>query len=480
MRYVGYNELFHDAGLAIISEEGNIEFAGHAERYKKVKNWHRLTPDLWDMVRDDDVLAYYEDPKARYEEYTKYRIDKFSNRAKAEEEKRRIHPSLVDFDVHFTHHQSHAATGFYTRPWEEVEGTVMLTIDGHGEIESSAIYDCNFNKLSSTLWPQSIGGIYAFATKALGFKPLEEEYIVMGLSSYGEADDTIVAKIEEIYNDLDATEETVFGIINNIYRNTDGLTDENFAASVQKWTEDKIYERALEARKYGNKLIYSGGVAQNILANTKIRDLFDDMWIPPACTDGGSALGCAALAWGEATGKTRINWKDAYLGYNIDRTINPREVVDYLLDNRHCGIANGRAEWGPRALGNRSIIADVRYSVKDTINVIKRRQRYRPFAPAVLEEFAGEYFEGHMNQYMHYTAKALHDYSSVTHVDGTARVQTVPKDSSSIIRKVLEEYYERTGVPMLLNTSLNIRGLPIVNDSNDARLFEQRYGIKVF
>ena len=112
-----------------------------------------------------------------------------------------------------------------------------------------------------------------------------------------------------------------------------------------------------------------------------------------------------------------------------------------------------------RALGNRSLIADVRYDVKDTVNDIKKRERFfGPFAPAILEEYADEYFDGHKNEYMQYTCKAKHDYNSVIHIDGTSRCQVVKKDCQSILRQILEEYYERTGVPMLLNTSLNIKG----------------------
>jgi carbamoyltransferase len=126
------------------------------------------------------------------------------------------------------------------------------------------------------------------------------------------------------------------------------------------------------------------------------------------------------------------------------------------------------------------LIADVRFDVKDTVNEIKRRQKYRPFAPAILEEYADQYFEGPMNEYMQFTSKALHDYSSVTHVDGTARVQIVRKDCQSVFRKIIEEYYERTGIPMLLNTSLNIRGRPMVDDEKDAKLWESQYNVKVF
>jgi carbamoyltransferase len=233
------------------------------------------------------------------------------------------------------------------------------------------------------------------------------------------------------------------------------------------------------ARQHGRKLVYSGGCAQNVVINSMIHEMFDDVHIAVAPTDAGSALGTAAMAWSRSTGKDQLIWTP-YSGYNIERDVNPRVVVDHLVAERVCGLAHGKAEFGPRALGNRSLIADVRFDVKDTVNTIKRRQKYRPFAPAILEEFAHEYFDGPMNEYMQYTSKALHDYKSVTHVDGTARVQIVKKDCESIFRKVIEEYYERTGVPMLLNTSLNIRGRPMVNDEHDAELFEQKYGVKVF
>jgi len=151
-----------------------------------------------------------------------------------------------------------------------------------------------------------------------------------------------------------------------------------------------------------------------------------------------------------------------------------------LLDNKVVGVANGRAEFGPRALGNRRLLGDVRYDIKDTVNTIKRRQKFRPFAPAILEEYVDEYFDGHCNEYMQYVSKAKHDYKSVTHVDGTARVQVVRKDCKSILRQILEVYHEVTGVPMLLNTSLNIKGQPMVNTWEDAQEFEKNYGVKVF
>jgi carbamoyltransferase len=397
-----------------------------------------------------------------------------------------IYFNIMNFDNIVQHHVSHAALGYYTRPWESKEDTVILTIDGAGEYQTFGIYDYKFNLLHEDILPKSIGYYYAFTTEILGLKQLEDEYIVMGLSSYGtpvvgEEMCNFYDKYNEKFNheiiERSSKRREVMRFLKSIYQN---LQPEDIAASVQYFTEKKILEKAKIARQYGSKLIYSGGVAQNVVANSLIRPLFDDMWIPTAPTDAGSSLGCAAYSYGQITGKDKINWEDPYLGYNIKREINPKEVVDHLLEHTYCGVANGRAEFGPRALGNRSLIADVRYDVKDTVNKIKRRQKYRPFAPAILEEFADQYFKGPMNEYMQYTSKALHDYKSVTHIDGTARVQVVKKNCRSIIRPILEEYYERTGVPMLLNTSLNIRGMPMVNNENDAAAWEREYKVKVF
>ena len=234
-----------------------------------------------------------------------------------------------------------------------------------------------------------------------------------------------------------------------------------------------------EASKYGKKLCYSGGCAQNVVINSRLFELFDEVHIAVSPTDAGSGLGTAARSWAKATGKDKLIWSP-YAGYDITNPIDPSAVVDHLLKHRYCGIANGRAEFGPRALGNRSLIADVRFDVQDTVNTIKRRQKYRPFAPAILEEYAEEYFDGPMNEHMQFTSWAKHDYAPVTHVDGSARVQIVRKDCESVFRKVIEEYYDRTGVPMLLNTSLNIRGRPMVNDELDAEMWEQKYEVKVF
>jgi carbamoyltransferase len=211
------------------------------------------------------------------------------------------------------------------------------------------------------------------------------------------------------------------------------------------------------------------------VANSKVRPLFDDMWIFPSPGDAGSSLGAIL-----AHTKQRIEYTDCFHGHNIDQEINPLKVVEELINNKVAGVANGKAEFGPRALGNRSLLGDVRYDIKDTVNAIKRRQKFRPFAPAILEEFVDEYFEGYTNEYMQFTSQAKHDFSSVTHADGSARVQVVRANSKSALRPILEEYYEITKVPMLLNTSLNIKGQPMVNTWDEALDFQHKYGVKVF
>ena len=216
-----------------------------------------------------------------------------------------------------------------------------------------------------------------------------------------------------------------------------------------------------------------GGCALNCVANSKIKG--KNIWIMPAPCDAGSSLGAAALVL-----KEKLEWKHPYLGYNILKKINTNSVVKELLKNKVAGVANGKAEFGPRALGNRSLLGDPRYDIKDTVNEIKQRQKFRPFAPAILSEFADEYFDGPMNEYMQFVAKAKHDFKSVTHVDGTARVQLVKKNCGSIIRSILEEWFEQTGCPMLLNTSLNIKGKPIVNTWDDAEEFSKKYNVNVF
>jgi carbamoyltransferase len=216
------------------------------------------------------------------------------------------------------------------------------------------------------------------------------------------------------------------------------------------------------------------------LANRRLGEYFDNIWIMPCPGDAGSSLGAAALAYGY-----RVQWTGADLGHDIPGDYPVDSAMAALLRDRIVGVASGRAEFGPRALGNRSLLADPRGSeIKEKVNDIKRRQQFRPFAPVILEELADTYFDMPRcwsdSRYMQIVARCRHPYlfPAVIHVDDTSRVQTVPKDGSGI-RKLLEAWYAETGCPMLLNTSLNIRGEPMVNDRADADRFEQLYGVRV-
>ena len=197
--------------------------------------------------------------------------------------------------------------------------------------------------------------------------------------------------------------------------------------------------------------------------------------------DAGSSLGAVL-----AHTKKRLAFSTAYLGYDMGQNAKNEEIVEYILEHQICGLARGKAEFGPRALGNRSLIADPRgQDIKDRVNEIKHRQLFRPFAPAILEEHVHNYFNmprGWDNsRYMQTVGYCRYPdlYPAIVHRDGSSRVQTVAKGSGPF-RELLELWYEKTGCPMLLNTSLNIKGQPMVNDIKDAQDFEHRYNVKVF
>ena len=505
MRYVGYSEFYHDAGFAIINEDGMVEFATHGERYSKKKNDPHIPEELWDMVRDDDHISFYEDQSLKFDMRGGIGVtgstDHLKDRPDTAEEtfSRLVIPNAQHFDANHLHHESHCASAFYTRPWDSSEDTVLVSIDGVGELQTACIMDHKFNLIKEWHYPKSVGLVYTLVTKFLGLRPLEDEYVVMGLSAYHETcpkSSAITDWLIRWYENLsDIAPEVSLGIAvggedskrevdrkrfrREFERRIMSVEDKVAARATQDFADYAIMSIMREASKYGNKLCYSGGCAQNVVINSRLFELFDEVHIAVSPTDAGSGLGTAARSWAKATGKDKLIWSP-YAGHDIKSDVDPSNIVDHLLEHRYCGIASGRAEFGPRALGNRSLIADVRYDVQDTVNTIKRRQKYRPFAPAILEEYAEEYFDGPMNEHMQFTSWAKHDYAPVTHVDGTARVQIVKKDCESIFRKVIEEYHDRTGVPMLLNTSLNIRGRPMVNDKLDAQLWEQKYDVKVF
>jgi carbamoyltransferase len=438
MIVMGISEGYHDAGVTVLNDT-EIVTASHSERYSRIKNDKWAAPEQL-QVKADHTIAYYEDPELKNDRR------KFAGQSAVD--------CKTDYDVCYPHHMTHAAAGYYTAPFDDCN---IIVVDAIGEFETITIWD-NMTMIKSWEYPYSLGLLYSAVTKRIGYKPNCDEYITMAMAASGEP----IYDMEPL---LDKNNHKGIPLPWML-----SARPENLAASVQQLYEKKLLELVALCPK--ENLILMGGCALNCVANSKIKG--KNIWIMPSPGDAGSSLGAAALVQ-----KKKLNWTDPYLGYNIDREVNPREVVDQLL-KAPTGVANGRAEFGPRALGNRSLLADPRKDVKEVVNTIKQREQFRPFAPAILEEYSKEYFSGPMNRYMQFVAKAHHDYKSVTHIDGTARVQVVEYNCTSILRLILEEWYERTGCPMLLNTSLNIKGQPIVNNEKDAEAFSKEYGVKVF
>ena len=483
MRILGINCMNHDAAMAVVdysSGIGEILWAAHSERYSKVKNDHYLNQKIVDEAMTYgpfDKVVYYEKPmlkKARqlyagqyglamsYTEMPQWHLDHFG----------------IKIDEYVKHHDSHAAAGYFTSPFKD-EGATILTVDAIGEWDTVSISTADkiwIERKETIQYPHSIGILYSAFTHRCGLKPAEEEYILMGMAAYGQP-----KYKQKIYDQF--VEQSPFKLKQNLHR---GLSDwepnadvMDIAASIQAVTEELLAGLWHRASKYGSRnLVYAGGVALNCAANRVLANmnLFDNIWIIPNPGDAGSSLGCIA-----AHQKSHLNWQHPFLGHNIDGEYPVDALIKELKENKMVGVASGRAEFGPRALGNRSLLADPRgEDIKDLVNSIKKRQKFRPFAPAILEEDVNEYFDlptGVKNTpYMQYTAACTHgkDFPAIIHYDHTSRVQTVRKTDNPGFHALLTEWKKQTGCPILLNTSLNIKGQPIVNDREDGKALDRK------
>ena len=498
---LGISAGFHDASASVINTNGDILFAGHSERYSGLKHDANICPALLDDIAqyDIDTIAYYERPwnKQLRQLYSGQGIDWDKLTAK-QILNTQLGKNFVDNKKikTYSHHLSHAAAGFQTSPFNEA---TIVVIDAIGEWDTTSIWYANYDskgnaqykKLWRQIYPHSIGLMYSAFTKHVGLRPLDEEYILMGMAGWGKDNwmtkHRLLSWLGTYRTNIKSKYNMHIGLPSNIPTSIAKLSEFDFAAGAQDLTEDLINGVIHKAWRYGdyekgsNNLVYMGGVALNCLANRRLGSKFDNIWIMPNPGDAGSSLGAAALAYGK-----RLNWQDSYLGHNIPGKYPVNKLLNELVTNKIVGVANGPAEFGPRALGNRSLLADPRGpEIKDKVNTIKRRQQFRPFAPVILEEYADQYFKMPLgfktSPYMQAVAECLHPnlFPAIIHVDGTSRVQTVPKDSTSGIRQLLEAWHVWTGCPMLLNTSLNIRGEPMVNNRSDADRFEKLYGIKV-
>lgn len=257
----------------------------------------------------------------------------------------------------------------------------------------------------------------------------------------------------------------------------------DIAAATQAVYTELLYEISSWANETldSDNLVLMGGCALNCVANSEITFDWDNVWIMPNPGDAGSSVGAVAAYLGE-----HVRWPGPYLGTDMGDKYPVEATIDVLKTQKIVGVASGRAEFGPRALGHRSLLADPRGpEIKDTVNAIKRRQKFRPFAPAILEEHVHDYFNMPIgidsSPFMQFVAECRRpdEFPAIIHADGTSRVQTVSKNDSPGFRKLLENWYQETGCPMLLNTSLNIKGMPMVNNIQDAHDFYVKYNVPV-
>ncbi|MGD8497096.1 MAG: carbamoyltransferase [Gemmatimonadales bacterium] len=453
----------------------------------------------------------------------------------------------LDYDgeiLYPEHHESHAASAFYPSPFEEA---VVLTMDGVGEWATASVgvgRGSELELLQELHWPDSLGLLYSAFTYYTGFKVNSGEYKVMGLAPYGEP-----RFVDLILDELmDLREDGSFRLNQDYFNYLTGLTmtsaafhrlfggpprepeslltqrDMDLARSVQEVCEEVMLRMARHARREVglSNLCIAGGVALNCVGNGRIlrEGPFEDIWIQPAAGDAGGALGVAQLAWHRhlnrprVTGSGRDGMRGSYLGPSFDdeeiraaldrhgavyRRLERDEllqtVAGRLADGEVVGWFNGRMEFGPRALGARSILGDARSpEMQRKMNLkIKYRESFRPFAPSVLEERVGDYFELEgSSPYMLIVAPVREDrriaptedeqslwgierlnvprsdIPAVTHVDYSARIQTVSRDTNPDYYDLIDAFERQTGCGVIVNTSFNVRGEPIVCTPADA------------
>lgn len=568
---LGISAFYHDSAAAIIID-GQIVAAVQEERFTRKKHDPSYPKNAINYVlkeanlklSDVDYVVFYEKPFLKFERlletYIGFSPSGFESFSASMPlwlseklfQKKMLFDALKEQDNNFNdikkinfseHHLSHAASAFFSSPYEEA---IILTLDGVGEWATTTISLGKHNKiniLKEIHFPHSLGLLYSAFTYFLGFKVNSGEYKVMGLAPYGEPrfKDIILDKL------IDVKEDGSFRLNMNYFNYATGLTMTNnkfqklfnmkrrepenelsqihmdMAASIQAVTEEvvlKITRFLFKEFKLLN-LCMAGGVALNCVANGKIlkEGLFKNIWIQPASGDAGGALGAAqAFYYQELDNKRKIlktdSMKGSYLGpqFTDDQVENElkscganykkltsdqiiKETAQALSQEKAVGWFQGRMEFGPRSLGNRSIIADSRSEkMQKNLNLkVKYRESFRPFAPAVLFEKVSEWFEINCESpYMLLVAdvkksKQLQmtneqknlfgidklnvkrsNIPSVTHVDYSARIQTVHKETNPMFHKLIEEFEKITKYPVLVNTSFNVRGEPIVCSTTDA------------
>ncbi|MHC1580142.1 MAG: carbamoyltransferase C-terminal domain-containing protein [Methanopyraceae archaeon] len=484
----------HDAGAALV-RDGRIVAAANEERFSR-KKLHRGFPEHSLKF----VLGRAEDPDA-IAVAGLYRRKRDLDRLRALSEELEAPLYLVE------HHAAHAASAYYTSGFNRC---LTITVDAAGDGLSATVWACErgrMHRVATESYYDSLGDFYANVTELLGLEPMKDEGKVMCLAAYAEPDRRTLEWIE---SEVITVEE---GRIKNLLGAISGeavrrlkrsplaeLDRERLAATAQRALERlllRYFSHYVE--EYGERRVaYAGGVAANVVANMRLREGLDlDLFVHPNMGDGGLAVGAALWAWAQeelARGRTPRprRLEHVYLGPEygrraVERALerhglldraervgrDPEPLVDRLLEGRTVAVFHGRMEYGPRALGARSILADPRdRAIVDRLNRALGRERYQPFAPTILEERARDYLRRpcrspFMTLAFRATERLRREAPAVVHVDGTTRPQTLG-DELPFYREILEEFEGRTGVGGVLNTSFNLHGEPIVRSPEDA------------
>lgn len=537
LNIIGISAYYHDSACCLM-RDGELVCAAEEERFSRTKHdsglpWRAFRFCLQQgglTLPEVDCIAFYEDPVKKLsrqlwmcfqpeiaEESRRY----LAGRLKLGRLERDVRQGLgYDGPIHIVeHHQAHAASSFFFSGFPEA---AVLTVDGVGEWATTTLGRAAGNSieiLEEVHFPNSLGLLYSAITAYLGFEVNDGEYKVMGLAPYGEPRHLEAMRrllrtgaagqfrLDMRYFDFLKGErmysERLVELLGQAQREPESeLTSfhHDVARSLQALLEEVLLEkvRYLHAKAPSDHLCMAGGVALNCVANSRLlrEGPFSHLFVQPAASDAGGALGAAALAHLHRTAERPAQRRltEVYLGPAFssaeiaqlleassarfvdfrDRTGDLLDaVVERLAQGKVVGWFHGRMEFGPRALGARSILADPRDpQMRDRINaLVKQREAFRPFAPAVLAERTREHFDiDHPSPFMLETCgvKSPLDLPAVTHVDGSARVQTVDRQASPRFAELLGRFEQRTSCPILLNTSFNMRGEPIVCTPVDA------------
>jgi carbamoyltransferase len=516
---LGINAVFHDPAAAVVVD-GQIVAAAEEERFSRIKHGKLAVPfSTWELpeqsmrwclrragveVADLDAVTYSYDPGLLADEGADMAADDFEP---LRSRYARLAPSFVasalpGFDparLRFVpHHVAHAASAYLAAPYAD---SSVLVLDGRGEVASHLAgrsVGGDLEVLRTQALPHSLGLMYEDLTVHLGFRRSSDEYKVMAMASYAEP--TSLRAFRELIRPTGdggfVVEPIPWADFAPRRRSGDPMHPEHFAlaSSVQRRLEEVIVDLAhwLHAQTGQEALTMAGGVALNCVANSRLAEQgpFDHIWVQPAAGDAGTALGgalheahrlggsissftTAALGRAWSADDLEHHLVEADLAYERPDDLTGT-VADVLAANGVVAWFQGASEYGPRALGHRSLLADPRRADNlERLNTIKGREQFRPVAPMVLAEAAAEIFEGPLpSPYMLFTHRVRPQWrdrvAAAVHVDGSARVQTVDRHDEPLVHRLLEAVGARTGVPVLINTSLNTAGRPMVDDPRDA------------